>query len=121
MNFVLICKRVAVTFLLANLASLSTTSAQVNTASLSGLIGDANGAVIDGAHVVTLNEATNTTIETTSDKDGYYAIANLRPGKYVISVEKAGFKRETRVVCSCRSENVRASISFSLWASLQSL
>lgn len=97
MKFVLICKHIAVSLLLANFHVFSTPNAQVNTPSLSGLIGDANGAVIEGARIVTLNEATNISIETTSGKDGYYAITNLGPGKYVISVEKPGFKREIRV------------------------
>jgi hypothetical protein len=75
---------------------LSAANAQVDTASLTGIITDANGGVIPGAQVTVLNQATNISVETVSGQDGYYTIANLRPGLYTVSVEERGFKRETR-------------------------
>jgi hypothetical protein len=97
MKFVLIYSRTAVFLLSTILWSFSPATAQVNSASLSGLIVDANGAAIPGARVVVENGATKTKIETASGADGYYGIGNLRPGTYAISVDTAGFKRETRL------------------------
>lgn len=96
MKLILIYTRIAVFLLGTSLHSFLPASAQVNTASLSGLIVDVNGAVVPSARVVVENPATNTKLETTSAEDGYFGIANLRPGTYAISAEKAGFKRETR-------------------------
>jgi hypothetical protein len=70
--------------------------AQIDTASLTGLITDANGAVVPGARVVAVNQATNISSETVSTEDGYYTLTNLRPGIYTLNVERAGFKRESR-------------------------
>ncbi|MGI8564952.1 MAG: TonB-dependent receptor domain-containing protein [Pyrinomonadaceae bacterium] len=70
--------------------------AQVDTASLTGLVADANGAVVAGARVVALNQETNISAETIAGEDGYYTFTNLRPAVYTITVEQAGFKREVR-------------------------
>lgn len=70
--------------------------AQVDTASLTGLVADANGAVVAGARVVALNQETNISAETVAGEDGYYTFTNLRPAVYTITVEQAGFKREVR-------------------------
>jgi Carboxypeptidase regulatory-like domain/TonB dependent receptor/TonB-dependent Receptor Plug Domain len=91
--------RVRISMLLAILFLLGVASianAQVDTASLTGMIRDANGAVVPGARVVALNQATNLSMEATSGEDGYYTLSNLRPGLYEIRVEQQGFKRETR-------------------------
>ncbi len=91
------------TFTIFFLASLilsagasSTATAQVDTASLTGLVADTNGAAIPGAHVTAVNQATNISTATVTGGDGYYTLTNLRPGPYTISVEQNGFKRETR-------------------------
>lgn len=73
-------------------------SAQVDKASLTGLIQDVTGAVIAGARVVALSKATNISLEATSGEDGYYNFANLRPGVYEITVEQQGFKRDPQRV-----------------------
>jgi len=70
--------------------------AQVDTASLTGQVSDANGAAIAGARAVATNQATGIAVEAATGEDGYYTLANLRPGLYAIAVEQAGFKRETR-------------------------
>lgn len=70
--------------------------AQVDSATLTGQITDANGAVIPGARIMALNQATNIATETTTGEDGYYTLTNLRPGLYTLNVEREGFNRETR-------------------------
>src|SRR5260370_2915187 len=82
--------------ILFSICASSIINAQVDMSSLTGMIRDANGSVVSGARVVVLNRATNISVEATSGEDGYYALSNLRPNVYEITVEQQGFKRETR-------------------------
>jgi hypothetical protein len=66
--------------------------AQVNTASLSGTVMDASGAMVPDAKVVATNKATGVAF-TTSTVVGSYAIPRLEVGEYTVTVEKAGFAR----------------------------
>src|SRR5215831_17237192 len=99
--------------LLTSLCAASGAFAQVDTASLTGAITDANGGVIAGARVVVVNRATNISLETTTREDGYYTFSNLRPGVYEITIEQPGFKRETRSALQI-SIGQRARLDFSL-------
>ncbi|HJZ82986.1 MAG TPA: TonB-dependent receptor [Pyrinomonadaceae bacterium] len=99
--------------LLISLCAAAGATAQIDTASLTGAITDANGGVIAGARVAVVNRATNISLETTTKEDGYYTFSNLRPGVYEITVEQAGFKRETRSALQL-SVGQRARLDFSL-------
>lgn len=68
-------------------------SAQVNTASLTGLVTDPGGAVIDNATVTVKNKATGSGISATTDSSGYYTFASLPVGAYTVMVEHQGFKK----------------------------
>jgi len=70
--------------------------AQVNTASLTGLITDPSGAVVAGAAVTARNRATNVAYSSATDGSGYYVFASLPVGAYDLSVESQGFKRAVR-------------------------
>ena len=70
--------------------------AQVNTASLTGLVADPNGAAIANASVKAKNKATNVEQSVTSDSSGYYTFASLPIGTYTLTVETRGFKRAVR-------------------------
>ena len=98
--------------LLCSLSGVNT-NGQVDTASLTGAITDANGGVVPGARVVVLNPATNISLETTSGEDGYYTFSHLRPGVYEINIEKQGFKRETQSALQI-SVGQRARLDFAL-------
>ena len=65
-------------------------------ASLSGSITDPAGAAITDAKITVQNVDTGEAHITTSRDDGTYTVISLTPGKYVITVEKQGFKREVR-------------------------
>ncbi|HEV8131113.1 MAG TPA: TonB-dependent receptor, partial [Acidobacteriota bacterium] len=67
--------------------------AQVNTASLTGLITDPAGAVVPNAVVTAKNKATNVEQSTRTDDSGYYTFATLPVGVYTVSVEAQGFKK----------------------------
>jgi hypothetical protein len=67
--------------------------AQVNTASLTGLVSDAKQAVLPKASVTLKNTATNVEISTTTDNSGYYSFPSLPVGTYSLTVELQGFKK----------------------------
>ncbi len=67
--------------------------AQVNTASLTGLVKDSSDAVIAEAKVTARNTATNVDRVAETNGAGYYFLANLPVGSYEVSVEKAGFQK----------------------------
>jgi hypothetical protein len=73
--------------------SFSTTALAQFRAGIQGTVTDPAGAVVPEATVtLTSNETARTTTVTTS-ADGFYRFAELAPGKYTLSVEKAGFKK----------------------------
>jgi len=55
--------------------------AQVNTASLSGLVTDQTNAALVHAHVTVTNNATGLVRETDTDAAGYYAFPDLQIGE----------------------------------------
>ena len=69
---------------------------QSSQANVSGLISDAQGAVIVGAEVIVRNVATGAASASTTNDSGLYAVRALSIGRYTLSVEKAGFKRLVR-------------------------
>src|SRR5262245_12123371 len=71
-------------------------SAQVHTASLTGLVTDPTGASISKASVKAKNKATNIEQSVTSDASGYYTFASLPVGVYTLTVEFQGFKKAVR-------------------------
>jgi len=65
--------------------------AQVNTASLSGLITDPSGAAVQNVTVTVTNASTGYIRTVTTDNAGYYAFQNLPIGEYAVRIEAAGF------------------------------
>ena len=83
--------RLAVFGLLAvSMAMLS--FAQSFTATLEGLVTDASGAVIPGAKVALVNEATNVSRNAVADGLGHYFFTLLRPASYPLNATATGFK-----------------------------
>jgi hypothetical protein len=62
------------------------------TASFSGTVVDNSGAVVAGAKVSVIAQATNTVREAITDATGHYTVPLLAVGDYTIRVEAAGFK-----------------------------
>lgn len=78
------------------LAFVAGASAQT-TASISGTVKDITGAIIPGAKVVLLNEASKATRSTQSNDEGFFSFAAVQPGAtYSVTVTYKGF--ETWVV-----------------------
>jgi outer membrane receptor protein involved in Fe transport len=65
--------------------------AQVNTASLSGLVTDPSGAIVPNVSVTVTNQATGYTRTVATDAAGYYAFQNLPIGQYTARVQAPGF------------------------------
>src|SRR5687768_8111153 len=66
--------------------------AQVTTATLVGLVRDAQNAVIPGATVVATHEGTGVSREGVSDANGEFVFSALPAGPYSVKVELTGFK-----------------------------
>jgi len=67
--------------------SVSTSFAQINTATLSGVITDQQGLAVHGARIAVKNEATGAERSATADEAGHYTIVGLVPGVYKLRVD----------------------------------
>jgi len=65
--------------------------AQTTSATLTGTVFDASGAVVGAAMVTLKNEASGDLRNTVSNSDGYFTFAAVPPGTYSITVTKDGF------------------------------
>ncbi len=84
-----------ITILAATLSSF-VVGAQSEVA-LFGTIEDPSGAVVPNAAVIAFNDDRGIRRSTSSDQQGFYAIAALPPGQYKILVRKEGFLTAARV------------------------
>ena len=66
--------------------------AQYTEGSISGTVTDSAGAVLPGANVTVTNAQTGEARQVTTDSDGLYRVASLRPGSYEVKVEQAGLR-----------------------------
>ena len=62
------------------------------TGTITGTVADSSGAVVPGASVSLMNEASKDIRGTVSDSAGYFAFAGVLPGTYTVRVESKGFK-----------------------------
>ncbi|MCI0348437.1 MAG: TonB-dependent receptor [Acidobacteriales bacterium] len=100
-------------FLVFLAASVSWT--QLPTATLNGIVTDPQGAVVSSATVTATNQATGESRNVRTGTDGRYAIPNLSPGDYTVSVEGTGFaKREYKAVRLEVGRNVTLDAALSL-------
>jgi hypothetical protein len=74
----------------------ATVYAQNATTSLRGVIKDPSGAVVPGATITLLNNATGQSLTATSKGDGEYGLQQIPPAKYDISVDAKGFGTQTK-------------------------
>ena len=73
-------------------------SAQVDRATLSGVVRDTGSGVIPGATVTVTNLATNIASQQVTTETGSYQVVNLVPGRYQVEVELTGFKKSSQVI-----------------------
>src|SRR6266446_9073706 len=67
-----------------------------STSALTGEITDPHGAVVPGAQVLVVNEATGEKREAVSQDNGSYTVALLLPGSYRVEFTKQGFKSSVK-------------------------
>jgi hypothetical protein len=70
--------------------------AQSETGQITGKVTDTNGAVVAGATITLHSAETGAQRTATTNDDGVYAITNLQPGVYQITVEAANFAKSTQ-------------------------
>ena len=78
----------ALVLLLAGTAVLG----QTTSATLSGTIRDASGAVVPDVKLSAKNTQTGAVRDSKTDGDGRYSLPNLDPGQYELRAERSGFK-----------------------------
>jgi len=78
------------------LCAASLALAQAGRGSISGLVTDPGGALIQGAHVTLVNPATGVTQHTVTTSAGLYTFISLNPGVYQVTASQAGFKSVTQ-------------------------
>src|SRR5438128_362196 len=84
-------KSIVLAFLL--MCSLTMTAlGQVTTGSLSGTVSDPSGAIVPGATVTLVNNATGAERSAISNSTGTFDFQALQPGTYTISVDARGFR-----------------------------
>ena len=88
--------RVIVVFLVS-LVIPAPSHAQVSTATIQGTVTDAGG-VLPGASVTAREVLSGFTHEATSEADGSFTLAGLRPGRYEITVAVSQYKPEAKTV-----------------------
>jgi len=71
----------------------TSTNAQFK-AGIQGTVTDTAGALVPAAKITLTNTETSKAQETNSSDEGFYRIAGLAPGKYKLTVEKAGYKQK---------------------------
>ena len=75
------------------LALAVTSSAQIATTSLRGVVKDPSGAVVPNAKISITSLATGQTLSTTSNAAGEYSFTQVPPAGYTIDVIAGGFRR----------------------------
>src|SRR5690349_25148358 len=77
----------------------------LDTASVRGQVTDPQGAVIENAGVVLVNQLTGLKRETHTDGDGYYHFAGLPlTGRYTLTISSQGFKTFEQKDLSLRAD-----------------
>src|SRR5512147_397451 len=66
--------------------------AQASLGGISGVVRDNSGAVISGAKVTLLNEATGDKSQATTSSEGNFAFSQLNVGSYTVKIEAPNFR-----------------------------
>src|SRR5688572_513466 len=91
-------RRYSIVMTLALLLPVSA-AAQRGPAGVGGVVKEESGAVIPGASIHIVNEASNATVDLFSDEQGAFRTLDLEPGRYRVETTLDGFETVvTRVV-----------------------
>jgi len=89
------CVLTAIAVMLVGLAGITVFAQQSSVSNIVGHVTDSTGAVIAGATVHVVNQATAAERTGVTNSGGDFSIPNLPPATYELRVEKAGFKTTT--------------------------
>ena len=84
--------------LLVLLLCASSAFAQVDRATLTGVVRDPSNAIVPKAKVTVSSLATGVATSATTTAEGTYLIVNLMPGEYLVQAEAQGFQRYEQTV-----------------------
>ncbi|HKR61908.1 MAG TPA: TonB-dependent receptor [Pyrinomonadaceae bacterium] len=76
-------------------------------ASVQGTVTDATGSLVPEAQVTLTNNETGQSQTSVASNEGFYRITGLAPGKYTLSAEKAGFKKQVMESINVEAEAVQ--------------
>jgi protocatechuate 3,4-dioxygenase beta subunit len=85
--------------------------AQIESATVSGLVLDSSGLPIAAAVVAARETTTNVSRETVTNAAGLYTLPFLKPGSYEIRVNKANFKQATATLTVQVNQSARLDFS----------
>src|SRR5687768_1162366 len=86
-------------------------SAQVDRATLTGVVRDASDAVLPKARVTVTSIATGVARTVTTSNEGVYLVLNLMPGEYLVQAEAPGFQRFEQMIALSLGARSRLDIS----------
>src|SRR5437773_5016758 len=87
-----------------------------NLGTIRGSVSDPNGAVLPNAAVKVTDQTTGLSRDVTTDNEGNYEVAALKPGPYKVAVSASGFKSVEVDVIVKGSDVVRADVKAELGA-----
>jgi outer membrane receptor protein involved in Fe transport len=88
--------------------------AQVDRATLTGVVRDPSDAVIPKAKVTVTSIATGAVSTATTNQDGTYLVVNLLPGEYLVQAEISGFQRYEQTVSLETGSRARLDMSLTV-------
>src|SRR6185436_19545809 len=90
--------------------------------SINGTVTDPSGAVIPGAKITVTEVDTSLTRTMVSSADGLYVISSLRPTRYTLRVEAAGFKNVTQTgITLLANDNVTINLKLELGSAAEAI
>jgi hypothetical protein len=93
------------------LLHVPTASAQVDRATLTGIVKDPSDAVIADAQVTVTSLATGVVTKVKTNDNGTYLVLNMLPGEYLVQAESTGFQRFEQTVSVEVGSRARLDIS----------
>ncbi len=94
--------------ILAVLGLLATVASAQYRAGIQGIVTDASGSFVPEAEVTVTNKDTNTARTATTSAGGVFSITGLTPGRYKVTIEKAGFATSAIEEVTIAAEQVQA-------------